>query len=69
MKSDRMDDIGQSTVAECRNMLKEEEIEKHSEEREKKDEEEETRISDEYDTYYDTFIAAVKGSRLYNWGI
>ena len=32
----------------------------------KKEEEEEKRISKEYDVYYDTFIAAVKGSRLYN---
>ena len=32
----------------------------------KQKEEEEMKTSHEYDTYYDTFIAAVKGSRLYN---
>ena len=31
-----------------------------------KEEEEEIRVSREYDVYYDTFIAAIKGSRLYN---
>lgn len=31
-----------------------------------KEEEEEMRVSREYDVYYDTFIAAIKGSRLYN---
>lgn len=66
MKSDRMDDIGQSAVAECDNILEENQIEKDIEEREKMEEEEETKISNEYDAYYDTFIAAVKGSRLYN---
>jgi hypothetical protein len=31
-----------------------------------KEEEEEMRVSREYDVYYDTFMAAIKGSRLYN---
>jgi hypothetical protein len=31
-----------------------------------KEEEEEMRVSREYDVYYDTYIAAIKGSRLYN---
>lgn len=66
MKSDKMDDIGQTAVSECGNVLKEKEIEEYDEVKEKKDEEKEIRISNEYDTYYDTFISAVKGSRLYN---
>lgn len=31
-----------------------------------KEEEKEMRVSREYDVYYDTFITAIKGSRLYN---
>ena len=66
MKNEKMDDIGQTAVSEYGNVLIEKEIEEDDEVKEKKDGEEEIRISNEYDAYYDTFISAVKVSRLYN---
>ena len=62
-KKNDEDDKEETPASKNEDKLKEKEIENAAK---KNEEEDEMRISSEYDAYYDTFIAAVKGSRLYN---
>lgn len=56
LEKDKMSEVKESVM----------EDEKGKEDVANEKEEEEMRVSREYDVYYDTFIAAIKASRLYN---